>query len=323
MPSFIGRRESIGIGKESTPGTSVAPSFWQPHLSLKLKRDTDVAQNLSAMGVEDEVNDSVVVDQWAEGPLDGKITDITFGLLLLNMFGSESSAVKETTAYNHTFTKNNASVPPYLTFCRVSPVATRRYALGCQTDLQIEASQRGFVTFTSGITSKTGATASDTPAYTDENEFSSKHVHVKIASNTAGLSGATDLDLKSVKLKIEHKRDRHTPLGVIDPTAFDPLEWKVTGEVVLRYTDTTIEDLGAANTRQAMSISLINNDVTIGASSNPSLVFTMPKVKFSPIDLDDNLNQVINQTVPFVAELDQIAGYTIQAVLTNTRNTAY
>jgi hypothetical protein len=126
--------------------------------------------------------------------------------------------------------------------------------------------------------------------------------------------------VKSLKLKIARKADRFTPLGAIDPAAFDAQSWGVTGELVLRYTDTTLDALGLANTRQAMSIAIANTDVTIGTAANPSLTFTAPKVRLSPIKLDDNLDQVVNQTIPFTCELDTTAGYMLQAILTNTQN---
>jgi hypothetical protein len=323
MPRFIGRRDAVGVGKETTPGTAVAPAAWQPHLALTLDPKTDQIQNTSAIGRREEVNDSAVVGQHAEGSINGKITDLTFGYFLVNAFGSEVSAVKETTAYNHTFTVNNNTTPPYLTIARVNPVVSRRYALARLTDLEIEVAQGDWAKFTASIMSKTGASAADTAAYTDENEFTSKHTVVKIATDTAGLAAASAVDIKSIKLKINSKAEKWIPFGAIDPTEFDLNEFSVTGEMVLRYTDTTIEALGNANTRQAMSISLINTDTTIGASSNPALVFTMPKVRLSPITLDDNLNQVINQTVNFTAEFDVAAASMISAVLTNTRSTAY
>jgi hypothetical protein len=321
---FIGRRESVGLGKEAVPFVgSVAPTNWQPHLSLTLDPKTTVAQNTSAMGVEEDINDSAVVEQWAEGSLQGKVTDTTFGLPLINLFGTEVYALKETGVGTHTFTKNNTTAAPSLTLARVSPLVSRRYALGYQTDLELSVAQGDWATFTSSLVARIGATAADTAAYAVENEFTSKHVTVKLATNVAGLSGATALDVKSVKLKITRKRDRYTPMGAIDPTSFDPNEWSVTGELVLRYTDTTLEVLGNANTRQAMSISLINTDVTIGATSNPSLVFTAPKTRLSPLTLDNNLNQVLNQTIAFTCELDAALGYMVTAVLTNTKTSAY
>ncbi len=286
---FPGRLESVGIGKEATAGTAVAPTNWQPHLALTINPKTTVAQNSSALGRLEDINDSAVTGQWVEGSLQGKLLDTTIGLLLLNLFGTEVVTVKETTASNHTFTVNNSALAPSLTFTRVNPNATRRFALGEITDFELDVKQGDWATFTASIVAKTGVTSSDVAAYAVENEFTSKHLVVKLAANVAGLSGATALDVKSIKLKFVSKVDNYIPVGSIDVTSFDPHEFSVTGELVLRYSDTTMEVLGNANTRQALSIALTNTDTTIGATSNPALVFTAPKVRLTPIVLDNKL----------------------------------
>jgi hypothetical protein len=319
---FPARLESFGVGKETTPGTSVAPASWVPHLSLTLDQKTTQIQNNSALGRLEDFNDSAVVGEWAEGSLNAKIYDQSFGFFLLNTFGASSSALHagETIVYDNTFTVNNSTLPPSLTFCRVNPNVTRRYSLGYLTDLEIDVKAGDWAQFTCSLIAKVGATGSDTAAYLAENEFTSKHLTAKIATNLAGLTGASALDIKSLKLKITRKLDTWIPFGAIDPTSFDLNEWNVTGEFVLRYSDTVTEALALANTRQALSLTLANTDVTIGSTSHPSLTFTAPKTRLTPITLDNNLNQAVNQTVAFSCELDTTAGYMLQALLTNLKN---
>ncbi len=319
---FIGRRESVGVGKEATPGTAVAPTSWQRHLKLTLDQKTTQAQNTSAMGRVEDINDSAVTEEWAEGSINGKVTDLSHGFFLLNMFGTCTPVLHstETLVYDNTFTVNQSALPATLTFARSNPVISRRFALGTLSDYELDVKTGGWAEFTASVMAKTGQTSTETVSYVAENEFTGKHVTVKIASDSSGLAAATALQLKSIKLKIARKADRFTPFGAIDPTAFDLNSFGVTGEFVLRYTDTTLETLALANTRQALSIALVNTDTTIGTAANPSLTFTMPKVRLTPITLDNSLDQPINQTVTFTAELDSTAGNMIQAVLTNTQN---
>jgi hypothetical protein len=240
-----------------------------------------------------------------------------------NIFGTCVPALHagETTVYDNTFTTNQNQVGvPTLTFARVNPVVSRRYAFGNLVDYQLDAKTGGYVTFNGSVMANAGASASDTATYTSENLFTSKHVTAKYASTVSGLTGASALPLKSVQLKIARKLDRFTPLGVIDPTAWDTGTWSVSGQFVLRYTDTTLEAIALANTLEAMSISIANTDVTIGSTTHPTLTFTMPQVRFTPITLDTNLDQVMSQTINFTAELSQSATYMAQAVLTNTKN---
>lgn len=322
--AFIGRKDSIGIGKEATPGTTVAPTAWVRQAALTLDPKTDTTDNTTALGRLEGKDDSAITEQWAEGSINGIVNSGDgLGLLLLNIFGTVSPALKagETTVYNNTFSLLQTGTPASLTFARSNPNVSRRFGLGYQTDFEIDVKQSDYAMFTSTIVSKTGSSSSETVAYSStEARFTSKHVSVGLAANVAGLSSPTALQLKSLKLKISRKQDRFTPLGAVDPVAFDPEDFNVTGTFVLRYTDTSVETLGLANTQQAMKVSLVNTDTTVGTSSNPGLVFTLPKVRFDPITLDNNLNQVLNQTVNFTAELSVSDGYMAQAVLTNTTN---
>lgn len=321
---FIGRRDAIGVGLEATAGTDVAPQAWQRHLKLNLDQKTTRAENKSAIYRIEDISDSAVTEEWAEGSINGKITDLTHGYFLANMFGTNAATLHpgETIVYDNTFSVNQSNTVPTLTFARVNPNAgSKRYAFGNISDYELDVKAGDWAQFTAKINSNVGATASDTAAYvTTENEFTSKHVVVKNASTISGLTGATALQVKSLKLSIARKWDRFTPLGQIDPAAWDSESFGVTGELVLRYTDTTLEGLGLANTLQAMSIALTNTDTTIGSATHPSLTFTMPQVRFMPITLDDNLDKVINQTVKFTAEFNTANSYMIQAVLTNLQN---
>lgn len=322
---FIGRKEALGVGIEATPGTGVSPQGWQRFLALTLNPNTTVVQNTSAMGRTEAVNDSAVTEQWVEGSVNAKITDQEIGYWLLNMLGTVVATLHsgETTIYDNLFTLNQTNIPPSLTLSRVNLVNPRRFPLITSSDLEIDVKQNDWAQFTATIVGLQGATASDTPALltsATDHEFTSKHAVVKTASTQAGLSGATALQLKSLKLKISRKLDRFTPLGTITPASFDGEEVTVTGTIVLRYTDHTLEDLAYANTAQFLSIALINTDVTVGVATNPALTFQLDQARFSPITLDNPLAQVLSQTINFTGELNMTTGSLIKATLTNTQN---
>lgn len=319
---FIGRREKVGLGIETTPGTVVAPQGWQKQMSVTLDPKTTVAQDSSGMGVVEDISDSAVTEQWAEGKLDGLVTDLMIGYPLANIFGVVAAALhsSETTVYDNTFTTAETTLPPSLTIARVNPVRSRRFGLGMLSDFEVDIKQNDFIGFTGSISTKAGSSSSETVAFAVENKFTSKHAHLKFAANLAGLGAATEAQIKSMKLKITRKNERFTPIGAIDPVSFDPNAWSVTGSIVARYTDTTLEDIALLNTSQAMSLSIINTDVTIGTSANPSLVFTAPQVRLDPQTLDNNLDKTLSQTFNFTCEFNSTAAYMLKAVLTNMQN---
>lgn len=319
---FIGRREGVGFGIEATAGTAVAPQIWEPQTKLTLDQNTTVAKDTSGYGrVEGQVN-SAVTEEWVAGTLSGNLHDLSFGYLLLAMFGSVSAALhpSETIVYDNTFSVLQTAPPPSLTFTRQNAAFTERYALGSVTDLEIAVTAGGYATYTASIQATVGATSADTPSYVTQNSFTSKHASLKYASLVSGLAGATALQAKSLKLKLARKADRFVPLGQIDPVAFDPEDFNVTGEFVTRLTETTERGIALANTLEALQIAIANSDVTVGTAAHPGVTFVLPQTRFTPIKLDDNLNQVLNQTVAFTGELSLSAGYMVQPVLTNTQN---
>lgn len=320
--SFIGGAEKVGVGIEATPGTQVAAQSWGMHMSVSLDPKTNVAENTSALGRYEAVNDSVITEQWMEGSINGKILSTNFGYYLLNIFGQVATAVHsgETAVWDNTFTIGQTGVVPALTFTRVNKVETKWYGYGVLTDLEIDIESGSYVMFTATFTGVTGQTTTATAAYDlTEAEFTSKNTTVKFASSIAGLAGATPADLKSCKLKLSRKVERHTPLGGIDPTAFDIDRYTLTGTIVQRWTDTVLENVANANTKQAMQIALVNSGITIGTAAHPGLVLTLPKVRLDPQSLSNNLDQVMQQTFNFTGELDATNGL-ISAVLTNTQN---
>ena len=116
MPNpFIGRRDSVGLGIEATSGTAVAPQVWEKQTKLDLDQATTVAQDKSALGRIEDIHDSAVTEEWAEGSLAGRIHDLSFGYLLVNMLGTPTAAAHagESVVYDNTFTLlQTAPTPP-------------------------------------------------------------------------------------------------------------------------------------------------------------------------------------------------------------------
>lgn len=310
---YIGRREGIGVGIEAVPGTGVDAQVWLRWLDQDFQNKTSVIENESAMGVVDAVNDSEVVAKWAEGTIGGKITDVAMGFLMSGFYGKPTTGSATGGIYPHTFVMGQSSIGTTLTISRNDLIAPQTHAYAVIDRLTVEAEAGGWVTVEAAIKARVGQSGSLSPAFVSEAEFTSKHVTVKLADTVGNLASATALKAQRVKLDQERPSEAYNPLGTDSAPEFDRGEFSVTGELVIRYTDTQYETDFLANTIKAMSINITNG--------TKSLVFTASKVRYRELESSKSKDGIVTQTLSIKAEYDAAVGRSIQAVLSNARAT--
>lgn len=86
--AFIGRLSAIGLWKETTRGTKVAPKVWIPKTTGVLSPSFEVATDDSGYGVIDEVFDTITTKNLSKLSLEGIVRDNFIGYLLLGALGS-------------------------------------------------------------------------------------------------------------------------------------------------------------------------------------------------------------------------------------------
>ena len=318
----IGRRVAVGLGIESTPGTAVAPSIWPRQTGLDFQRRSTVIQNNSAMGRNEAVNDSAVVEQWADGSLEGKVYDLSIGYLLYSIFGLRTTSPNADASgivRDHLFEVAASNAPPSLTVVRRDPVTNRRHALAALRRLEITGANNDWVKVKADLVARAGVAGTDVPAYVTENAFVGRHVAIKLANATAGFGAAPAIAAKTFRFTIERPVTPFFQFGSNEPAEMDSETFNFNGEVVLRYKSSEYEDLWFNNTRQALQLSIVNTDFVIGTSANPGLVLTAPQVRLNTFARSNDLDTVVEQTVGFSGELDTVAGYMLRALLTNTQ----
>lgn len=308
---YIGRREAVGFGIGSSPVTAVAPQVFMRWLENDVQPKTEIVENESAMGLVEKINDSEVVGKWVEGTLGGKITDTAIGFPLLGFFGTVSTGAMSGGKYPHTFNVSQSSIPPAMTLAKSGPAGGKRHPYLTFDSFELTAEKQGFVTFSSAVKARIGATSSETVAFTDELEFTSKNIVLKTASSTGGLAAADPIDAISLKLSLERSSEAFFPLGGDDNPKFDRGTVEAKGEFVIRYNNTDVEDDYLNNVIKAMSITLTNGTT--------SLAFTAGKVRFTELERSSDRDEIVTQTVSFSCQVDTTTSKLIAAVLTNGR----
>ncbi|QNK82599.1 phage tail tube protein [Nakamurella sp. PAMC28650] len=325
MADVSGRKVSYGIAKEGPRGIATTPTNWIPLLTFDFQNKSDQIWNESVFGVLNKNSGSELVKDYAEGKLEGKVTDQTFGLLLYAALGNYSGALHaaETLVKDHTFTQSQANNPQSLTITRVDGNTDKNYPLAMLKSLEITVVVGEFVKYVAEFVSKKGVAGTDTVAYVLENEFKAKFATAKTAATTAGLGAASAIPMKSFKIKIARKVNPYYVFGSNDPNEIFVEDFETSGEFVLRYTDQTYENYMFNNTVQALQVAVVNTSVTIGTSANPALTITLPKADASSWKIDMKADGIVEQTVGFMGLFDFASSTEISAVLTNSKITSY
>lgn len=310
---YIGRREAVGLGIEATPGTAVAPQVWLRWLEQAIQTRTEVIENESAMGVVDRVNDSENVAKWAEGTIGGKVTSEAIGFLFYGMFGSVSTGAAVAGIYPHTFSVNQSSIPSSLTVARSTPLGGKRHSYGTLDNLEIKAEAGGWVEVSTAIKARVGADSTETVAFVDEKEFTSKHITLRVADDVASLDAATPIKASRVLAVVERPSEPFNPLGTDDEPEFERGAFEARGEFVVRLTDTQYEEDFLANAIKALRISMSNDD--------ESLELTASKVRYRELEESRDRDGIVTATIQYFCEFDPASNSSIVPVLRNTRAT--
>lgn len=314
--AMIGRKYQVGIGKEATRGTVVAPSKYLPLLDPpSIENKPEYVMNEQGIGVIANADGSDIVKNYCEGEINGKVGDDSIGYLLLGTMGTVATST-DLGAQLHNFTMLNNNTHPSFTLDIKNDVEQLAHALCMVNSYRMTAEIDNYVQYTVGFTGKKGVASTETPAYTADNEFIAKHITIKVADDVSGLAGASALTLSSMELGIEKDVEALFSFGSDEPSIIPNKSFSVEGNFEGRFENTDLKTLFEEGTQKAMSISVVNTGVTIG-TTNPTITYTMPKVMFEGWDKSGGNNDIIMQNLEFKAYYDTTEASMIEVDLRN------
>lgn len=398
MTTFIGRLQHIGIGKEGTPGTSVAATVWIPHDGQGgLKPKFETAKDDAAYGNIFGLRDQQTTKEWTEVLINAVARTKFIGQFLQAAFGTSTpcvahpipGAITGTFVVGETITESTSSATGVLkrmdvlgttkilyisvvsgTFAGAgktltggtsgatavngaiqSPSAVRNHVFtlnntnthnsysiyGCDPQgdfktlwsmlesLELEATANGYMKFTAKFIGKKKVSASaQTPSYTEEFGFLGKFITFKHAADFDSLDAASNISVDRFKLTIKKNPIDYQALGSTDLDALYNQRFDVSGELDLKYDDTTWEGYVSASTKRAMRLTAANTDAAAAiGTTTPMLQIDIPQASFDEWDRDNNKDQIVRQSLKFSAELDSGRGAGIECILRNDQITAY
>lgn len=314
MTKYIGRRVNIGIAKESSRGTAVSATFWLPKTGVAffdraLKQKSNINYGTIGAGAY-----APKIREWAEGTFDSDMFDKSFGLILLAAFGTVSTSGPSDSAYTHTYSLADSNQHQSLTLTIADPDRTDQFTLAVLDSLQIRLNPEDVVTFTAKFFSRTGrAVAAASASYAAENKFLSRHAIIKVASTAAGLSAASALSLKMMTLNINKNVKLNNILGTVWPDDILNTVFEINGEIELDLDDQTYRTYMLDGSYKAMRIQLVNSDVLIGTSSQPTFTLDLSRVHFEAWEAARNNDEIVTQKITFQALYDITNGNIINS----------
>ena len=251
--------------------------------------------------------------------------DQSTGLLFLSLLGSQAVATHsgESVVYDHTFSVGESAQHQSLTLFIHDPLSGTDYshANGVIHKMEIDAELKKFVQLScSGRAQKGVSQSAFTPSILTENRFIPQYMTFKYATAVSGLSGATAIALKNIKLTVDETIEDQEVLGSVAPADFLNKEFKVEGQLECIYqnlTDFKTVALATPNVGQAMLIDLINTDVVLGSATNPELKITLNQVFFSEYSRPIKVKDLVYQTVKFRGSYKLADSAMITILLTN------
>ncbi len=320
MSKIIGRQDSIGIGKESSRGSAIAASYWVPWMELKLDSMVDTVTNEASLGVLESSDAQAITRKFGEATIKTKIKDKHFGLLLLSLLGTDTPVAKaggNSAVYDHTFSVAQSTQHQSLTISHKNLNENERFANAVVDTIKISAKPGDYAYYEAKLMSFAGASASNTVAHSQENDFLASMMTFKKATTQAGLTAATAIGIREMTMEISQNIMPEYVLGTVAPNDFLTQDISIKGSVTLVHNDTTFLDMQNNETYNAFRFDLINTGVTIGASANPELQIDLHRIRVTNYDKKRKLNNIIEESFDFTAHYSLTDAKMITLVLTN------
>lgn len=319
MTKIIGRQNSIGIGKESTRGTAVTPTYWVPWLDVKADNKVEAVVDQASLARLEDSDATAVTAKYGEISWKTKMKDKHIGLLMLSLFGTVSSAAKispNTAVYDHTFSVAQSTSHQSLSVALKGSNDDVVFANGVVDALTITAELGNYVNYEVSLIAKASASASNTVAHSAENDFVPQMLTFKTATAQSGLTAASAVKIRNVKLEIKQNLLREHVLGAVGVNDVLNQSFEITGSIVLLHTDATYADMQNNETYTAMRFDFIHT-TTIGTSSNPELQIDLHRARITNYERKMTLNDMVEESFDFKAHYSLTDSKMVTAVLTN------
>lgn len=321
MTKIIGRLCSVGLGKESSRGTAVAPGKWIPWTKVDYNDEVNLLDNEASIARLEDTDDHALALIFGSATLASKIKDLNFGYLLLSLFGTDTPTARSApnaAVYDHVFTVAQTVQHQSLSVALKDANYDVVMANSVVDTLKISCKYGDYAMFEAGLTGKASASASNTVSIVAENDFFSKHLTFKMASTQSGLAAASAVKIREFSLEFGQKVMIEEVLGQNTPNDILNGSWGIKGSFTVVHNDTSYNALLVAGTKKALRFDFQNTDVTIGSSANPGLTIDLHSASIVSVKTKRDLNGLVEETIEFRARYSKTDSKMATVTLSNT-----
>jgi hypothetical protein len=326
MTKAIGRQINVGLALETIRGTAVNPQIWIADQSYKFDDKVQKVVDDSSVGVIEDSIGSDLVQQFAEGEIGGRLDEKVLAYFFKLLFGSNSSnALVETGVFDNAFDVLQSAQHPTFTLGIKDPNSGNGllYSLGSLQEFEINSEINKYCEYKAKFrsNSKTTAATNLVPAYSDVDNrkvFLPQNATLKLADNLAGLSGAVAIEVKKVNIQFKKNIEDDQILGNIQAVDRLNKQFVVEGSFEMITNDNSYRDLLLNNSTKYCEFKAIANNVTIGATSKPTMTLTFYKIQFDDVANKNDSNDYNRHTVKFKAYYSLADSKMIRGIVRST-----
>lgn len=304
---WIGRRQSVGIGIESSRGTAVAASYWLNVMSFTFADKPVRAMSEASYGGIWAGDQAPLVLTKAEGEFEIEIGDASFGAILYALFGTKSvTGPTDVAAYTHAFTLSNSNQHPSLSVRTIDPIGDLLFKMSMIDKFTMKIEKDKIISATIGFISKASAiSVGNTASYVAEKKFVGRNLAFKVADVVGSLAAASAVSLQSLTLTIEKNAEAQSTLGTVQPEDIVNKRFNITGEITLNYEDRTWLSYVTASGYKAISITLTHDDTITGAATTKySFNMDLSKCVLEGWEPSYSMDDITTQKLNFTALYD-------------------
>ena len=312
----------MGVGIEETRGTALAVADkWIKNMSASIFEHAEKTIDESVRGVLEDSLGSRVTKKWIEGDIEGNVHADVIGYILFNLYGASTPTTLGSGAYSHNFTVDQTIEHPTLSVFAKDGGVQQKVFNGCMVSkLELSVAIDKYISYTASFMGKAAASNSDTSSYDTEYDFIARDVTVKIADSEAGLSGATAIKIKDLKMTWDVGLIQDYVVGSRNPDDHYNAKMSIEGEFTLNYNDNTFKDLYLADTAKYLQVAIIG-EANIGGGALPTLTVLLNKAMFMEWAREGKADDLVTQPIKFKAFYNETDDQQSEITLINKTTT--